>query len=84
MSQKLICFTLACLILGLGSADAQQPKKIPRIGFIAMSTSASGGQNFEAFRQGLRDFGYIEGHNILLEHRWADGWSERLPLLLTN
>ncbi len=84
MGKKLIGFTLAWLILWLSSADAQQPKKIPRIGFIAMSTLASGGQNFEAFRQGLRDFGYIEGQNILLEPRWAEGWSERLPPLLNE
>ena len=80
----LIGFTLGCLILWLSSADAQQPKKLPRIGFIAMSTWASGGQNFEAFRQGLRDFGYVEGQNILLEPRWAEGWSERLPPLFNE
>jgi len=65
-------------------AEAQQPKKVPRIGFVAMTSSAGGGQNLEAFRRGLRDLGYVEGDNISMEPRWADGWAERVPGLISE
>ena len=59
------------------SAEAQQPKKIPRIGILFI-----GGRNqphLEAFRQGLRERGYTEGENVSLEYRYADGKVDRLP-----
>jgi ABC-type uncharacterized transport system substrate-binding protein len=74
--------TLCALLLALcESAEAQQPKKIPRIGFLgSLSASASSGQSREeAFRQGLRELGYVEGKNIVIEYRYADGKFERLP-----
>ena len=58
-------------------ADAQQPKKIPRIGYLTGVGSAPN----EAFLQGLRDLGYVEGKNILIEFRTTGGKSERLPEL---
>jgi hypothetical protein len=60
-------------------AEAQQPGKIPRIGFLTNQTitsSTSSGPNIEAFRQGLRDLGYTEGKNIIIEYRGA-GWEAR-------
>jgi len=64
--------------------DAQQPAvKIPRIGFLS-SSSSTGPElrpNLNAFRQGLRELAYIEGENIHIEYRYADGKLERLPQL---
>ena len=60
-------------------AEAQQLPKVPRIGILETTTSASISGRIEAFRQGLRDLGYIEGQNITIEYRYADGKSERLP-----
>ena len=64
-------------------AEAQQPKKVPQIGFLlSPSPSASGFvDRIEAFRQALRERGYIEGQNIAIEYRWAEGRYERLPIL---
>jgi len=57
-------------------AEAQQPKKIPRIGFLGDSASTNPARN-EAFRQGLRDLGYVEGKNIVIEWRFWEGKQER-------
>src|SRR5206468_949647 len=77
---------IACVfIMPVAVAHAQQPKKITRIGFV----SGSGDPNtpvpqIEAFRQGLRDLGYIEGKNILVEYRYAEGKQDRYPSLVTE
>jgi putative ABC transport system substrate-binding protein len=74
---------IAIVILALGflltsfSSDAQQVEKVPRIGILETGSPTT--PNFEAFRQGLRDLGYVEGQNIMLEHRYAEGRFERLP-----
>jgi len=82
VSRKILCLALSALLLALSfPADAQQPKKIPRIGYLtATSLSAIAGRT-EAFRQGLREFGYVEGKNIVTEHRHAEGKLDRLPAL---
>jgi ABC-type uncharacterized transport system substrate-binding protein len=84
MNSKLAWLATPLLLVCLHIAEAQQPNRIPRIGFVAMSSSATGGQNLQAFRLGLREFGYVEGSSILLEPRWAEGWAERLPSLLDD
>ncbi len=61
------------------TADAQQPAKIHRIGFLHPSSSTAVGQHVAAFRQGLRELGYVEGQNIAIEYRYAEGQPERLP-----
>ena len=68
------------------SVEAQQPKSIPRIGYLSRDlhpadSRAPSPRNLEAFRQGLRDLGYTEGKNIIIEYRYADGRFERLPVL---
>jgi putative ABC transport system substrate-binding protein len=63
-------------------AEAQQPTKVPRIGFLGNSTAALEANLVEPFRQGLRDLGYVEGRNILIEYRWAEGKYERFPELI--
>ena len=55
------------------SADAQQPTKIPRIGLLFTATPSAAAARIEAFRQGLRELGYAEGKNILIEQRYAEG-----------
>jgi putative ABC transport system substrate-binding protein len=62
-------------------ADAQQPKKVPRIGYLSSRDRASDAERSEAVRAGLRELGYIEGKNILIEYRYADGKRERFPAL---
>lgn len=73
----------AMLIALCGSAAAQQAKRIPRIGYlvsVSLSSTREVGQ-VESFRQGLRELGYFEGQNIVIEYRYADGVEERLPKL---
>jgi putative tryptophan/tyrosine transport system substrate-binding protein len=66
-------------------AQAQQPKKVPRIGYVSGSGDANNpGSNVEAFRQGLRDLGYVEGKNILVEYRYAEGKLDRAPDLVAE
>jgi putative tryptophan/tyrosine transport system substrate-binding protein len=62
-------------------AEAQQPKKVPRIGYLVISSLSGSESRAEAFRQGLRELGYVEGKNIIIEWRSADGKRERGPTL---
>ena len=69
----------------LQPAQAQQPKKVPQIGFVSGAGDPSNpGPAVESFRQGLRDRGYIEGKNILVEYRYAEGGRERIPSLVSE
>jgi putative ABC transport system substrate-binding protein len=78
-------FGLCAIVVSLPLlAEAQEPKKIPQIGFIAMTSPVGGGQNLEAFRQGLRDLGYVEGANITIQPRWAGGGQNEYPISLMN
>ena len=81
MHKKIICLALCAMLFALSvPADAQQTKKVPRIGYVSNSGDANNpGPRVEAFRQGLRDFGYIEGKNILVEFRSAEGKLDRIP-----
>ncbi|HEY2920326.1 MAG TPA: ABC transporter substrate-binding protein [Candidatus Binatia bacterium] len=65
-------------------AQAQQPGKVPRIGFLGNSTAALEANLIAPFREGLRDLGYIEGKNIVIEWRWAEGKYERFPSLIAE
>jgi len=61
------------------AADAQQPSKVPRIGFLGAASAAGYASQLEALRTGLRDFGYVEDRTIAIEFRWAEGKYDRLP-----
>jgi putative ABC transport system substrate-binding protein len=75
----LLALLLACFQL----AEAQQAKKIPRIGFLPVTGDPSApGPIAEAFRQGLRDLGYVEGKNIEVEYRWPLGRLDHIPSLI--
>ncbi len=63
------------------SAEAQQPKKVPRIGYLSSIDPASESARSEAIRLALRERGYIEGQNIVIEYRYAEGKRDRLPEL---
>ena len=58
------------------AADAQAPAKVPRIGFLLGPSPADSAPYLEAFRQGLRELGYVEGQNIAIEYRFAEGRPE--------
>jgi len=82
-------FVFLCLlhavILPTGPSEAQQAKKVPQIGFLtASSDSSDAGPLIEAFRQGLRDLGYVEGKNIRVVYRYAEGKLDRMANLLTE
>jgi putative ABC transport system substrate-binding protein len=62
-------------------AEAQQAKKVPRIGFLGATSLSGESARIEAFRQGLRELGYVEDKNIVIEYRWAEGKFDRLPAL---
>ncbi len=64
--------------------EAQQPKKVPRIGFLFGASPSTNTDRTEAFRQGLRDLGYSEGQSILIEYRYADGKLDRVPSLVAE
>jgi ABC-type uncharacterized transport system substrate-binding protein len=64
------------------AARAQQPSKVPRIGFLGNSTAVLETNLVGPFRNGLRDLGYEEGRNIVIEYRWAEGKYERFPALI--
>ena len=73
---------VATLMLVVGvAAQAQQPAKIPLIGYLEGGTLSAHAARIEAFRQGLRELSYVEGKNIVIEWRFADGKADRLPAL---
>jgi len=59
-------------------AEAQQPKKVPRIGYVDAGSPATTGHRAQAFREGLGELGYVDGRNVAIEYRWAEGKLERL------
>ena len=73
-----ILFVVVLLAIAV-IAEAQQPKKVPRIGYLAVSSSSQ--TRTEPFRQGLRELGYVEGKNIIIEWRFAEGNRDRVTEL---
>jgi len=79
---KLIGVVLGAVVLALSvAAEAQQPAKIPRIGYLTGATSDGQSVRIEAFRHGLREFGYVERKNIVIEYRYAQGQPDRVAAL---
>jgi putative ABC transport system substrate-binding protein len=92
MRKKIIGFALSAMLSTLSflgamllafsfPVEAQQPKKVHRIGFLSLSDPASESTRFEAIRLALRERGHIEGQNIAIEYRYAEGKRDRLPEL---
>ena len=81
MNRKITVLTFCIMLFALCfPVEAQQPKKVPRIGFLA----GTEGPVVGAFQRGLRDLGYIEGKNIVVEYRYSEGKSERVPSLIAE
>jgi ABC-type uncharacterized transport system substrate-binding protein len=79
---KILGFALSALLLEHSIVvDAQQSNKVPRIGILAAATPATVAHLVEAFKQGLREHGYVEGQNVLLELRFAEGKPEEFSVL---
>src|SRR5690242_8439544 len=74
LTPGLCAFLLAICI----SAEAQQPTKLPRIGYLSTDSPSTIAVRIEAFREGLRELGYVEGKNIVIEWRFAEGKADRL------
>ena len=82
MKKKITVLTLCAMLFALWlSAEAQQPTKIPRIGYLTGATPDGQSARIEAFRQGMRELGYVEGKNIVVEYRYAELKPDRLPAL---
>ena len=82
MSAKILASILAAaLIASTRLAAAQEPKKVPRIGYLSPLDPATESTRSEAFRLALRELGYIEGQNIAIEYRYAEGKLDRYPEL---
>jgi putative ABC transport system substrate-binding protein len=82
VSKKILCLALCAVLLALSlPAMAQQPKKVPRIGYLSASDAATESARAEAIRLALRERGHIEGQNIAIEYRYAEGKRDRVPEL---
>jgi putative ABC transport system substrate-binding protein len=82
MNKRIICLALVAMLLTVSfAAEAQQPKKVPRIGWLTGASLSANAERIEAFRQGLRELGYFEGKNIVIEWRSAEGKLDRLSTL---
>ena len=83
MNRKIFCLGLCTSLLALTfPAEAQQPAQIPRIGLLIATSPTTNPVRIEAFRQGLRELGYVEAKNIIFEYRYAEGKIALLPALL--
>ena len=82
MSKRIIGFALSALLFALClSAEAQQAEKVPRIGFLGSGSSTSMSSRTDSFRQGLRELGYVEGKNIKIDYRYAEGKTDQFAVL---
>jgi putative tryptophan/tyrosine transport system substrate-binding protein len=82
MNKRILVSILAVVILAfVHLAEAQQPKKVPRIGYLTSSDPATESTRSEGIRQALRDLGYVEGQNITFDFRYAEGKLDQFPEL---
>jgi putative tryptophan/tyrosine transport system substrate-binding protein len=80
----MVLLTLGVFGMPLAAAAQQPTQTMPRIGVLTSGSLASDAAWIEAFRQGLRELGYAEGHNIVIEYRYGEGKTERFPTLVTE
>src|SRR5580765_3492222 len=79
MKAKILVYALPALILtSIHLAEAQQPPKVPRIAFLLGGSSSFYSARIDPFKQGLKEFGYVEGKNIAIEYRYAERKADRL------
>src|SRR5262249_40093838 len=79
MNPKLFWLITAILFVFIQPVQAQQAKKVPRIGCLLGSSASFNAARIETFQQELRELGYVEGKNISVEYRYAEGQFDRLP-----
>ena len=86
MNKKVVCFVLGALLFALSVfAQAQQPKKISRVGYLSSAGDPkNSGSRVQAFQRGLKELGYVEGKNILVEYRYIEGKTEHVPNLVAE
>jgi putative tryptophan/tyrosine transport system substrate-binding protein len=85
MRKTVMRLTLCAMLLALCAfAEAQQAKKIPRIGYLSLGSASSSSPRREAFREGLRNLGYVEGQNIIIEYGYAESNAQRLADLAND
>src|SRR5258706_9866549 len=83
LKQAVLISTVAVVMqLAVGAiSEAQQPKKVPLLGYLSSGDAASNSAGFDGIRLALRERGYIEGQNIAIEYRYAEGKRDRYPEL---
>jgi len=79
-----ICSLLTVFLLTVSLAQAQQTKRVPQIGYLDNASLSAMAGRIEAFRQGLRELGYVDGRNIVIEYRSAEGKVDRLLALAAD
>ena len=85
MKRKIFALTLCAMFFALCvSAEAQQAKKVPRIGYLAVNSPSLDRQLIEAFQQGLRGLGWVDGESITIEYRFAEGNLDQLHALVAE
>jgi putative ABC transport system substrate-binding protein len=85
MKRKISFLVLCAMLFALGSpSDAQQAKKVPRIGYLSSVDRTLESTRSDSFRQALRDLGYIEGQSIAVEYKYAEGKVDRFPELMAE
>ena len=84
MNRKVLCLITVLVLAFVHLAEAQQPKKVFRIGYLSLTDAAGEFDRSEAIRVALRDLGYIEGQNLAFEHRYAEGRRDRYPELASE
>ena len=78
---ELVCLVVVAVLVLTGpiTAGAQQPAKPPRVGYLGGGSPSAAARLLEAFRQGLRELGHVQGQNLTIDYRWAEGRQDRLP-----
>jgi len=76
---RLLAVVLVLVSSPLGAGAQPATGKVPRIGLLGVTSAAGYARQLEAMRQGFRDLGYVEGQNIVIEYRWANGQYDQLP-----
>ena len=82
MNRRAFVTGLGAALAAPPAAEAQAPIARPRVGFLGAESPSTNQHFFDAFRQGLRTHGYVDGQNVTLEERWAEGRNERFPELM--
>jgi ABC-type uncharacterized transport system substrate-binding protein len=84
MSRHAALVAVLWFLIAAVAAEAQPVTKVPRIGFVEAGSRSANQHLLDAFRKGLRDLRYVDGQNIIIEDRWADGRADRFPELISE